>query len=268
MWLILPSNIVKNYKVAVINLISDKGMHSPEVSIMKLKLNLLFPDLLVSDLSHEINSLDFLQAARMLRYFYADYPSNTIHMCLVDAEYQLHKRWLVAHHQHAYIIAPDNGMLPAMGIQLSEIKEPQPISLTKNAFSDFVEIAQQLLNPNYFDQLPAIEHIVKYEHEMVSYQDNTLKGIIIYIDKQGNLITDISQEIFEKYREGRRYRIIVTRHDRHEKIEKNYSDVGLEQKEIVCRFNRLNRLEIALNRENASQLLGLKYGKWVMIEFY
>ncbi|MBI3232789.1 MAG: SAM-dependent chlorinase/fluorinase, partial [Bacteroidetes bacterium] len=254
--------------VAVINLISDKGIHSPEVSIMKLKLKLLFPDSLISDLTHEISSLDFLQAARVLKYFYTDYPSNTIHLCLVDAEYQLHKKWLVAHHQHSYIIAPDNGLLPAMGIDVSEIKEPQNISLTKNVFTDFTEIAQQLLNPNYFDQIPAIESVVKYDHETVSYKDSTLKGIIVYIDRQGNLITDISQEIFEKFREGRRFRIIVTRHDRHEKIEKNYSDVGLEQKEIVCRFNRLNRLEIALNRENASQLLGLKYGKWVMIEFY
>jgi S-adenosylmethionine hydrolase len=261
-------NIHQKSKVGIITLTTDKGYSSPEVSIMKFQLELLIKNVKVVDLYHEIEPFDFKQAALVLDYLIDEFPAKSIHIVLVDTAYSNHKRWLVKEFKNSYILSADNGLLPILEADNFEnIKAPIIEDFNFSPFHDLSLVAHKLIiDHHFYESLPLAESVIAYHIQPLSYIDDVLKGEIIYIERHGNLVTNISHEIFEKYRNGRKYRIVVTRHDKHTTLQKNYSDVG--HTDMVCKFNRLGRLEIALNRENASQLLGLKIGKPVIVEFY
>jgi S-adenosylmethionine hydrolase len=110
-------------------------------------------------------------------------------------------------------------------------------------------------------QLEAFEESMAFEP---SYSSNVINGIVIHIDHFENAITNISEELFEKVAAGRAFNLTVKRTNIN-KISKLYSDV----KEIVplALFNAAGMLEIALNRSNASGLLGIEKNDTVLIEF-
>lgn len=261
-------NIHQKSKVGIITLTTDKGFSSPEVSIMKFQLGLSIQNSTVVDLYHEIEPLNFKQAALVIDYLLNEFPAKSVHIAIVDSLYANHKRWLVREYKNSYILSADNGLLPLLDEEnFDKIKAPFLEDFNYTPFHDLALIAKKIVSDDgYYNTLPVAENVVSYQIKPLIYDENVLKGEIIYIERQGNLVTNISEDIFEKYRNGRKYRIVVTRHDKHTTIQKNYSDVGYT--DMVCKFNRLGKLEIALNRENASQLLGLKVGKPVIVEFY
>lgn len=255
--------------MAVIALTSDKGSGKPESNIMAMRLRLSFPEHTIVSVTEDIKAHDVVQAADTIKYFRDEFPVGTIHIAWVDTETTLHKRWLVAMGHQGYLITPDNGLIPAMGIPFDKIFEYSPEQ--GESVPDTLIFLIQQCQPNTKlsiypgDLLAYPSQFLQGDYEFV---DQILRGRIIYIDQFGNLVTSISKSIFNEYASGKRFEIILTRHDKHRSIQKNYSDKEIGAPGLVCRFNRLGRLEIALNRENASQLLGLRIGKPVMIEFY
>ena len=87
-------------------------------------------------------------------------------------------------------------------------------------------------------------------------------GHIIWIDAFGNLVTNISHEMFESLA-GRNSAVI---HAGIAKIERlNHSYAEAEIGEPLAIIGSSNRLEISINQGNATQVLGLKRGDAVTI---
>ena len=93
-----------------------------------------------------------------------------------------------------------------------------------------------------------------------------IRGTVVYIDEFGNAITNITRSLFESQRGERRFEInarrqqyvISTLHQRYNETEEG---------NLIALFNTSGLLEIALNRGNASRLLGLKQNDTVRIDF-
>jgi S-adenosylmethionine hydrolase len=95
--------------------------------------------------------------------------------------------------------------------------------------------------------------------------DFIMKGNVVYVDRFGNVIINITKERFEKLRAGRDFVINFKKNDEFREISNTYSDV--QEGEKLCLFNSSGYLEIAINKGNAGELLGLQTDDMIQIEF-
>ena len=88
---------------------------------------------------------------------------------------------------------------------------------------------------------------------------------MIYVDHYGNLILNVNRDMFTEIGNGRPFKIYYMRNDFIDYICANYNDV--QEGDVVCIFGETGNMEIAINKDNASSLLDLKYGSSIQIEF-
>jgi S-adenosylmethionine hydrolase len=88
---------------------------------------------------------------------------------------------------------------------------------------------------------------------------------VIYVDSFQNVITNITKEFFNKVQQGRTFTLYFKRNETINHLSWHYSEVPEGEK--LCLFGISDHLEIAINKGNASGLLGLNLGDSVIIDF-
>jgi hypothetical protein len=96
-------------------------------------------------------------------------------------------------------------------------------------------------------------------------EKNLIRGVVIYIDVFQNVITNITKEFFNRVQQGRRFRLSFKRNETIDQLSWHYNEVPEGEK--LCLFGISDHLEIAINKGNASGLLGLYLGDSVIIDF-
>jgi len=96
-------------------------------------------------------------------------------------------------------------------------------------------------------------------------EKNMIKGAVIYIDSFQNVITNITKEFFNKVQQGRQFTLSFKRNETINHLSWHYNEVPEGEK--LCLFGISDHLEIAINKGNASGLLGLNLGDSVIINF-
>ena len=122
---------------------------------------------------------------------------------------------------------------------------------------------------------------VKYLQPRIENNGYTIIGNVIYIDSVGNLVCNITQAVFEAYRNNRPYEILVKR-QRISKILKGYKDIidtSLSENQrkgdgdLLAIFNANQHLELAIYKGStsgfgsAASLFGLKYQDQITLNF-
>ena len=97
-------------------------------------------------------------------------------------------------------------------------------------------------------------------------EQNMIRGSVIYIDSFQNVITNINKNIFTEIQRKRNFTLFFRRNESISELSWHYNEVPEGEK--LCLFGISNHLEIAINKGNASGLLGLKLGDIVRIEFH
>ena len=98
-------------------------------------------------------------------------------------------------------------------------------------------------------------------------ENNIIKGMAVYIDHYGNVITNINESLFKSFGNGRRFTIFF-RSEEYEIKTINPSYCSVEEGERVALFSSTGYIEIAMNKGNASKLFGVNQGDLIRIEFY
>ena len=116
---------------------------------------------------------------------------------------------------------------------------------------------------------------------VVSSENIQIIGSVIYIDNYGNVVTNITQNIFDKIAKSRPF-TIYARNVKFDKIFNNYSDaidysVPKDKREEdgkkIALFNNLGYLELSIYKSNpstvgrASTLFGLGYRDQISVHF-
>ena len=96
-------------------------------------------------------------------------------------------------------------------------------------------------------------------------EKNLIKGAVIYIDSFQNVITNVTKEFFNRVQQGRRFILYFKRNETINHLSWHYNEVPEGEK--LCLFGISDHLEIAINKGNASGLLGLNLGDSVIIDF-
>jgi len=135
-------------------------------------------------------------------------------------------------------------------------------------------------------EITAIRQMTELQ-PVVSADKSAIKGYVVYIDHFGNVVTNISRQLFLDVAKGRPYEIPLMQHKNQRRsspiknIWAKYSDIasagnyGIKNYEgdKLAIFNEAGFLEIAIFRSNpmnvgsASSLLGLGYRDVITIQF-
>jgi len=189
----------------IVTFTTDFGLNDPFVGIMHGVVLNIHPETPIVDISHAVPSYDVLDGALTIAQAYRFFPPRTVHVVVVDPGVGSRRRPIIAETGDYVFVAPDNGVL-----SLVEAQEPkfsvrhitaeryflQPTSQTFHGRDIFSPVAGWLSNglaPADFG--PEISDYVRLTLPVVErVAEGKLRGVVLKVDKFGNLITNVSQQ--------------------------------------------------------------------------
>jgi S-adenosyl-L-methionine hydrolase (adenosine-forming) len=261
----------------IVTFTSDFGLQDAFVGIMHGVVLNIEPGARIVDVCHAIGSYDVLDGAWTIAQAYRFFSPRTAHVVVVDPGVGSERRPLLAETENYVFVAPDNGVL-----SMIEAREPKfavrhitadryflnPMSQTFHGRDVFAAVAGWLskgIDPAEFGPeitdyvrlpLPAVERI----------GDNSLRGLVLKVDKFGNLITNIGeQEAPELFASSVPPVNILISGETVTRICKSYADGGEGQYFAI--IGSSGYLEIAARQASAAEKLSAGVGSPVGIVF-
>ncbi len=250
----------------IITLLTDFGHGDPWVGSMKGVLWSIQPDCRIVDLCHTVPPHDVFTGAFTLYRTFRDFPSRTIHVCVVDPGVGGPRRALLVITGDHYFIGPDNGIFSFIYKygDLSRVLEitadhyfRRPTSQTFHGRDVFAPVAAWLSkgidSSRFGEEISDYLTISVPEDKLAG--DNLIQGEICSIDHFGNMITNIRHRTLEQLsaKTGKStFKVLIAGR------EAPFVDNGYGQEaEVFALVNSANLLEIAASRRSAADLLGI-----------
>lgn len=197
----------------LITLLTDFGSKDYFVASMKGVILTIHPAARIEDVSHHITPHRIDEAAYCLQSCYRTFPEGTIHVVVVDPGVGSNRRPILVKTGRYYFVAPDNGVLSPIlyleeDVEIREI-ENQRFQLespgaTFHGRDVFAPAAAWLARGaalSLFGRL--VSDPVRINWPQARVTARTIIGEIVYIDRFGNLISNISQIQIEAGKIGR-----------------------------------------------------------------
>ena len=252
----------------IVTLTSDFGLTDYYVSAFKGAMLSWNKELVIVDISHNVNNYDIVQGAFMLKNAYPNFPKGSIHVININSYYAKERCFLAIRYDDHYFIGPDNGLFslmfesPDQDMYELDYNEELGFSIQEVYARAVGHIANNL--PFNEIGLP-VDSIYKRITIQPVISHSQIRGSVIHIDNYENVIVNIKRDLFEKVQEGRSFEISFRRHEPLTRLVRNYAEVPVG--EPLCFFNSAGYLEIAINLGKAASLLGLYLEDMIQIDF-
>lgn len=266
--------------MGIITLTSDYGTKDFFLSAIKGAILTEIDSVNIVDISHQITPFHLPECAYIMKNAYKHFPKKSIHIIAVDTEKQKNKNHIAAYIDGHYFITSDSGLLSLIfpNIKATEIVS---INITGEYETDlfpakdiFVKVACHITRGGQLSVIGNRIESYKSFQETIAVEINnnkSLAGNVIYIDRFGNIVTNIDKKLFYKQKGERDFIIHLPRGYKIKHINKTYNDV--EDGIALALFNSSGLLEVAINRADknaksgASTLLGITEGNQIIIDF-
>ncbi len=232
------------------------------------------PDATLADITHDIQPQDVLGGALELAAAFKYFPPGTVFLCVVDPGVGSSRRGIAAEAGGHTFVAPDNGLLtmvfkdaaPKRVVELTERRYARPdVSRTFEGRDRFAPAAAWLAKGI---DLTALGRPLTAWHLLdvpAPHADGTrLSGVVLRIDRFGNLVTNIDRRGFEQFAAGRPIEIAAAGHPV-TRLVAAYTDADAGS--ICALFGSSDHLEIAVTGGSAAERLGLTRGAPVVVRF-
>lgn len=250
--------------MAIVTFMSDFGYSDHYVGRVKAKILHTNPQINIIDISHNIEHHNIAHGSFVLKYTYAEFPQNTVHLAAVNSQESEHYVALMLDSQ--YFVGPDNGLISMISDREPEIivRLPQNGKSIFPTYDYLAPAAAQLATGDHIEKVgEVVENYCKLIPRQVKANKKQISGSVIRVNHFGNLITNIPEYEFNILKKDR-YTVLFGR----EKLRTILSSVkNVEPGDCYLIFNELGLLEIGINKGNASELLGLQYDSPVHIIF-
>lgn len=258
-----------------ITLLTDFGTENGYVAQMKGVIAGI-TDARVIDITHEIPPQSVRKAAFILQTVVPYYPVGTVHVAVVDPGVGTERRGLVITTRSHVLVGPDNGVLvPAArflgDFTVYEITNKthvlKEISNTFHGRDVFAPIAAHILEGIPFETLGRrITDFVDLDFGQGEVTEKTATGKVIFIDRFGNIITNISGlKIRDVLPFGKQIMVFVGDQTVPVPFVASYGFV--KNNELLATIGSSNYLEISMNQGNAAQKLLVKEDDEVKLLF-
>ncbi len=249
-------------------LISDSGKDHFVVGRMKGMIHKGCEDAQIIDITHQIEHFNRVEAAHQLQACYRDFPPGTIHIVHVNAYYAPNSEWIALKKDDQFFIGPNNGLFSLVfqgeELEVFEIGNSNKTEAWPGAVMS--EAAVQIAEGTPLDHWPGCKEFDERIKLHPVVRDKTIRGTVIYIDEYGNVITNITRQLYEEVRRGRQFALYFKRFDPITYMSQHYAEESVG--DTLCRFNSIGFLEIAIHLGRATELLDLRLNDTVQIEFY
>jgi S-adenosylmethionine hydrolase len=256
----------------VIALLTDFGTQDHYVGAMKGVVLSICPEARLVDLCHGISAHNVRAGALELAAAYRDFPAGTIFLAVVDPGVGSARRAIAADASGFQFLAPDNGILTQVFLQtpperVVEVTEPRyarsTVSRTFEGRDRFAPAAAWLATGVDLAQLGSpVTSWQMLAPRDPRIHDDQISGEVVHVDRFGNLVTNVDRAVIERFADGGGVSIAADTQviDR---IVATYADVPPG---CACAlFSSSGHLEVAVNGNSATQLLGLGCGTPVTI---
>ena len=275
--------------MSIITLTTDYGNKDYSVSELKAKIYNEITDVRIVDISHNISPFNLTEAAYIIKSAYRHFPKGSIHIIGIESDLTPENAHIAMKFDDNYFIGADNGVFSMIigdfkADSMVEINIHKNYNNTITANDVFVKIATHISRDGKLEVIGKKIDLIKEIKDIkpvVSNDNNQIIGSVIYIDNYGNVVTNITQNIFDKIAKSRPF-TIYARNVKFDKIFNNYSDaidysVPKDKREEdgkkIALFNNLGYLELSIYKSNpstvgsASTLFGLGYRDQISIHF-
>ncbi len=188
--------------ISVITLLTDFGDRDHFVASMKGVILGINPQARIVDLSHNVAPHQIEDAAYLLKASCKYFPDGTVHVAVVDPGVGSLRRPLLVTTSRHFFVAPDNGLLSYIyqeetGVEVRQIENKQYRLDSEGATFDgrdlFAPAAAWLTKgqqPGSYGKL--VQDCVKLPLAEPAWQGSMLAGTIVYVDRFGNLISNLT----------------------------------------------------------------------------
>lgn len=262
----------------LITLTTDFGLKDPFVGMMKGVIYNINESAEIVDITHNIDNQDILEGAFVISQSYRYYPTGTIHVVVVDPGVGSSRRPILVNASDHFFLGPDNGVLSFIikedpRSNVLEVTTEQyflkGVSSTFHGRDIFAPVAAWLSKGIEFHHFGhAISDYKGLDIPEIEKGDNSIKGKVIYIDRFGNIITNITPEdIDDIVKSGIPASNIRTRIAEVEitGIKKYYAEVNKGEPGTI--FNSFGLFEIYAYLDDAAKMLNVKKGISIEICF-
>lgn len=184
-----------------ITLLTDFGTADGYVAAMKGVIAAIAPGILIDDATHAIPPGDVRSGAWALGAYWHLYPEGTVHVAVVDPGVGSDRRALAIEVDSRIIIAPDNGLIsavllsaaPSAIVQISNQHVMRDtVSGTFHGRDVFAPAAAHAWSGMSLDEFgPAVADPVVLAATPIARSGDSVIGVVVHVDRFGNLITDI-----------------------------------------------------------------------------
>ena len=256
----------------VIALLTDFGTVDHYAGTMKGVMLGICPDVTLVDISHDIPAHDVAAGALELAAAYKYFPAGTIFVAVVDPGVGSSRRGLAADTGDYRFVAPDNGVLtmvlreaPAKKVvELTERRYARPtVSRTFEGRDRFAPAAAWLAKGTTLPALGRpVSDIQKLEIPLPESAADSVRGVVLRVDRFGNLVTNIDRKSVERLGLGATIAIDADG-QRIERLVATYAELPGDG--VGALFGSTDHLELAAPSSSAADKLGLGRGATVTV---
>ncbi len=261
----------------LITFTTDFGLNDHYVGTMKGVIVSINPAAQIVDICNSVQSFDVLDGALTIAQAYRYFPADTVHLVIVDPGVGTTRRPLIVNTGKHIFVAPDNGVLSFVYDQEEHVTVRHitaehyflnPVSSTFHGRDVFAAVVGWLSKGVEFS---------KFGDEITDYarfaaprpkpvNDKLLKGVVLKVDKFGNLVTNITPhdlpQLFTP--DPPPFKVLI---GKSEITRMKYAYAEGTPGEVFCILNSMGFLEIASHRGAAAHIVGAGKGSDVGVLF-
>jgi S-adenosylmethionine hydrolase len=242
----------------IVTLLTDFGTADGYVGEMKGVLASAVPGLSLVDIAHDLSPHDVDAGRLALARYWRRFPPGTVHLAVIDPGVGGARAAIAVESEGRFLVGPDNGVLsPALlhaGARCVELSVPATAAPTFHGRDVFAPAAAQLAQGAevYALGAPHLAPIVRRTPEATRRADGAISGVVIAVDRFGNLVTNLVA------RRGGNLEVA----GRLIPIRRTYSDAA--PSEVLALVGSSGLVEIAVRDGNAAAQLGMRRGDEVV----
>ncbi|MGD2104166.1 MAG: SAM-dependent chlorinase/fluorinase [Anaerolineae bacterium] len=266
----------------IVTLTTDFGVADGYVGTIKGVLLDIAPEARLVDITHQIAPQAVRQTAFILYTTYRFFPSQAVHLVVVDPGVGSARRSIAVKLSHGTFVGPDNGVFNYVMAEESvetvvELADPcyrlPSVSETFHGRDIFAPAAAHLAAGVSIDQLgPAVPDPVTLPLPRLEIGPRRISGEVLHVDHFGNVITSIGrlrwtedelvlEPAFQQHSEEQaRFRADSVRltvgEKKIERLGRTYADVG--HGNVLALVGSEGHLEIAVREGSGADELGLQ----------
>lgn len=270
---------------SLITITTDFGLEDGYVAAMKGTILSIAPEARLVDVTHQVQPQDVMEAAFVLQSAQPYFPDGTIHLVVVDPGVGTRRRAVALRHGRHWFVGPDNGIFP-LALQagspdeIVELDEPDvwrspTPSNTFHGRDIFAPAAGHLAAGRALSDLgSAVDQLEQLQWGTPIVDPPVVVGRVAHVDHFGNCITNVdrstlaeaanlretspSSDAFPALKAFAGSTILTS-------LQSTYGAVP--DGEPLLLFGSTGFLEIGVNGGNAAELLDIRKGDSVNLEF-